>query len=94
MRAMHWGKGKFRRPVRAVSVCKDGGMSLWSLRALGRFTRVLIACGVRFKPELTSPARFLYISTMKAIIQAGHSGRVLVPPEKRFLISDIRTSSS
>lgn len=29
---------------------------------LGRFTRVLMACPVRLKSELTSPARFLYIS--------------------------------
>jgi len=37
--------------------------------------------------DLTSPARSYYISTMKALIQTGSSGRVPVPPEKRFLIN-------
>ncbi|MDD5706044.1 MAG: DUF72 domain-containing protein, partial [Kiritimatiellae bacterium] len=41
----------------------------------------------RLTSDLTSPARSYYISTMKALIQTGSSGRVPVPPEKRFLIN-------
>jgi len=55
---------------------------------LGRFTRALNALDARLKPDLTPPARFCYISTMKALIQTGSSGRVPVPPEKRFLINE------
>ncbi|MFO7871897.1 MAG: hypothetical protein R6V03_10770 [Kiritimatiellia bacterium] len=40
-----------------------------------------------FQPDLTSPVRFRYISTVKAPLQTGFSGRVPVPPEKRFLIN-------
>jgi hypothetical protein len=47
----------------------------------------LNALEARLLPELTSPARFCYISTMKALIQTGSSGWVPAPPEKRFLIS-------
>jgi hypothetical protein len=43
---------------------------------------------------LTPPARFCYISTMKALIQTGSSGRVPVPPEKRFLINLITTEKA
>jgi hypothetical protein len=56
---------------------------------LGRFTRALNALDARLKPDLTPPARFCYISTMKALIQTGSSGRVPVPPEKRFLIKSL-----
>jgi hypothetical protein len=34
----------------------------------------------------TSPARFCYVSTMKAAVQIGFSGRVPAPPEERFPI--------
>jgi len=62
---------------------------------LGRFTRALNALDARLKPDLTPPARFCYISTMKALIQAGSSlsacghaqagGRVSVPLKSDFL---------
>ncbi|MDA0578594.1 MAG: hypothetical protein O3B24_10910 [Verrucomicrobia bacterium] len=57
---------------------------------LGRFSRVLIASGVRVKSELTSPARFHYLFTMQAHLQTGSSGGGTVPPEKRFRINLLR----
>ena len=48
---------------------------------------VLIAFESRLKPELTSPARFRYIASMKAPLQTGSSGRVPVVPEMRVLIN-------
>jgi len=57
------------------------------LRTLGRFARRLNAIEACLTSDLTSPARFGYNSAMKALIQTGSSGRVPVPPEKRFLIN-------
>jgi hypothetical protein len=47
----------------------------------------MIAFAAGFCPDLTPPARFATFSTMKALLQTGSSGRVPVPPEKRFLIN-------
>jgi hypothetical protein len=63
------------------------------LLPLGYFARVLNALDARLRPELTSPARFCYISTMKVLIQTGSSGWVTVPPEKRFLINTLRADT-
>ncbi len=52
----------------------------------GQKTRGLVGWSTHgwgfYQGELTTPARFRYISTMKAPIQTGVSGRVTVPPEK------------
>ena len=51
------------------------------LRSLGRFTRVLNAIEACLTSDLTSPARFRYISTMKFQRVCARA------PEKRFLIN-------
>ena len=47
----------------------------------------LIAFAARFFQELTPPPRFAAFSAMNVLLQTGSSGRVPVPPEKRFLIN-------
>lgn len=59
------------------------------LTSRGCFTHGLIAFKARSCQELTPPTRFATFPTVKVLLQTCSSGRVPVPPEKRFLINRV-----